>query len=324
MVEKIVHPPQKSEATDYSNLEVHDQQGGRYTANYGENWVRGFDASGRLGWTCGRKPAAASPLHIEADLEGPGYLCRSPDGSILVSCFGNHRIYRVVVERQKAEILIDGDACGLKDTGYAVVDPKGQIWVNEVTGCRIWQFDQDGNPVRRLGDGSPGFQADAVPADQARFNWIYDIRVGPDGNLYILDSKNFSLRMLSIEDQVVSCIAGTGSPGYSGDNGDAKYATFGSNPAAMFDGPWAMSLDEEGNVFVADTQNHVVRMIERGTNLINTIAGCHSCQPEQPNPPSLTDPLDLNLPKICGMSYADGRLYLPDYGGELVVLRKSY
>ena len=78
----------------------------------------------------------------------------------------------------------------------------------------------------------------------ARFNWIYDLRRGPEGNIYILDSKNYAVRKIDIDKETVELIAGTGKPGYTGDGGDAKDATFGGNKESYFDGPWSLSLDE--------------------------------------------------------------------------------
>ena len=61
----------------------------------------------------------------------------------------------------------------------------------------------------------------------------------------------------------VRTVAGTGKPGYEGDGGDPRLATFGSNPSARFDGPISLSLDKEGNILVGDRFSRVVRMIER-------------------------------------------------------------
>lgn len=72
-----------------------------------------------------------------------------------------------------------------------------------------------------------------------------------------------------------------------------------------------MSLDEEGNVYVGDTQNHVVRMVEKKTSLLSTIAGNPKIKLHARNDPQETDPLKLNLPKISSMDYFDGCLFIP-------------
>jgi hypothetical protein len=118
-------------------------------------------------------------------------------------------------------------------------------------------------------------------------------------------------------------VAGTGKPGPAEDGIPALAAAFGSDPGARFDGPFSLSLDEAGNVFIGDTYNHVVRMLDRATGTISTIAGKVAAEPRVRNDPAETDPLKLNLPKICSMDYYDGCLFIPDWSDDLMVLEKE-
>jgi hypothetical protein len=306
----------------FSDPVYHDGRGMRYCVSWDDNWVSCLDSNDQLRWTCGPRPVPNSPVHIDADLLRPAFVSFQPDGAILASCFGNRRFFRIVPEILTAEVLIDGDAHGLKDTGYGVVDHDGNIWVNEITGCRIWQFDPDGKPLLVLGDGHPGFQTEDVPFDEVRFRWVYDIQCGPDGNIYVVDSKNYAIRMIDLKNRVVTRIAGTGRPGYTGDGGDALRATFGSNPDEKYDGPWAMALDEDGNIFIGDAQNHVVRMVERSSNRIATIAGRPHRQPGDRNNPLTTDPMLVNFHRIAGMHYFEDRLLIVQEVGDYVVLKR--
>jgi hypothetical protein len=219
-------------------------------------------------------------------------------------------------------LFLDTGAVGLKDIGNCVYDPRGSLWVHEIGGCRVWQFDLSGQPMQILGNGRPGFQKGMVPFAAAQFNWVYDLRLGPDGGVYVLDSKNFALRRINVQLGTVSTVVGTGEPGYSGDGGPALEATLGSDPSARFDGPYSLSLDDEGNIFIGDTYNHVVRMVHRATGCISTIAGKHRAEPGKRNDPLETDPLQLNLPKICSMDYYGGCLFVPDWSDDLIVLEK--
>ena len=173
---------------------------------------------------------------------------------------------------------------------------RGSIWVNEVTGCRVWRFDQDGKVLSVLGNGEPGFQISSATFEEVRFSWIYDLRRGPDDRLYVLDSRNFALRVIDVERGRVETIAGTGNPGYAGDGGNAREATVGGDPTAKFDGPISLSLDEAGNAYIGDRHNYVVRMIERASGTITTIAGRPAADDDLPNDPHESDPLRLNLP----------------------------
>jgi streptogramin lyase len=167
-----------------------------------------------------------------------------PDETLVVSNFGDARLYRIDVGRKKAELFADGSRIGMKDVGNCVVDNEGLVWVNEVKGCKIWRFDSTGKPVLTLGNGTPSFQSDTVDFGEVKFSWIYDIRRGPDGNIYVLDSKNFAVRSIDLKRCVVNTLAGTGKAGYEGNGGNAQNATFGSDPEARFDGPISLSLDE--------------------------------------------------------------------------------
>jgi hypothetical protein len=241
------------------------------------------------------------------------------------SNFRDSRFYQIDPIRKTARLFIDGPSLGMSRAGNCVVD-EGCVWVSEVDGCRIWRFDATGKPMLKLGNGEAGFQSDIADFDEVRFSWIYDMRRGPDGNIYVLDSRNFAVRMIDLRLNRVRTVAGTGKPGYDGDGGDARLATFRSSPAACFDGPISLSLDEEGNIFVGDKFNRVVRMIERAHNAITTIAGHTTSTSDKANAPEERDPLAVRPPKISSMEYFDGRLLVPtdlsENSGDLVVLTK--
>ena len=281
----------------------------------------------RLLWTAAPRPVLEGVPNITVGLDFPIYADMLPDETLVVSNFGNAQLYRIDPERLTARLLVDGRKIGLVDMGNCAVDDEGSIWVNEVRGCRVWRFDQTGRPLETLGDGVAGFQAEAVSFDTARFNWVYDLRPGPRGTVYVLDGKNFALRVLDPGSRSVRLLAGTGAPGYSGDGADARNATFGSDPEARFDGPISLSLDEAGNAFVGDRFNHVVREIERDSGIISTIAGRPDAVAEAENDPTDRDPLRLNLPMISSMDYHGGRLFVPTDlagdSGDLAVLSRG-
>jgi sugar lactone lactonase YvrE len=88
------------------------------------------------------------------------------------------------------------------------------------------------------------------------------------GNLYIADSQNNAIRMILRSNGWITTIAGLGpeKPGYSGDNGPAT--------AAKLDSPQGVAIDSDGNIYISDNGNHVIRKITGG--IISTIAGTGS------------------------------------------------
>jgi DNA-binding beta-propeller fold protein YncE len=328
IVERIVHfGPEDLVKDGLSHFGFHDRVGNHYAVFHQKHFLGLIGEDGRLEWTVAARRVFDRTPNIVAELNYPMYIDNLADGTLVVSNFGDARLYRIDIERKKAELFVDGSKIGMKDVGNCVVDNEGFVWVNEVTGCKVWKFDSSGKPVLTLGDGAMGFQSAEVGFGEVRFSWIYDIRRGPDGNIYVLDSRNFAVRMIDLKRSVVTRLAGTGRAGYEGDGGNALNATFGSSPAERFDGPISLSLDEEGNIFVGDRQNHVVRMIDRKSGIINTIAGNHNYIEGVSNNPEEKDPFRLNLPEISSMDYYSGRLFVPTdltpEAGNLAVLVRS-
>ena len=225
-VERIVHfAPGDLVINGFVHFGFHDRSGRQYVIEHQRHFLGRVGDDGRLEWTAAAQPVLAGVPNVTAALEFPMYIDTLPDGSLLVSNFGIARLYRIDTRTMAAELLVDGHALGLVDMGNCVVDREGCVWVNEVTGCRVWRFDGEGRVVGVLGSGQPGFRPEATSFEDARFSWIYDLRRGPDERLYVLDSRNFALRAIDVGQRLVITLAGTGRAGYSGDGGDAREAT---------------------------------------------------------------------------------------------------
>lgn len=306
----------------YCAFGFHGKTGTQYLLQWNEHWLGCLTPENEFTWTAGAVDKGLSKNHIPFAMKHPHYITEIPDGSLLLSSNGTNEIFKLWSDRNTVELFTDTGRVGLKDVGNCVYDGQGGLWVHEIEGCRVWKFNLSGEPVLTLGNGQPGFQAGTVPFEVAQFNWIYDLRLGPDGNIYVLDSKNFSVRRIDVRQNIVTTIVGIGKPGYLGDGGPALEATLGSQPGEYFDGPLSLSIDEEGNIFIGDTCNHVVRMVDHFAQRISTIAGKHQVQPGMRNDPQETDPLSLNLPKICSIDYYAGCLFVPDWSDDLIILEK--
>lgn len=307
----------------FSFFGFHDKYGNHYVLMREQHWLGHLLSNDTFAWTAGAVNKNLCNNHIYFDLKNPHFITDSPDSHLLVTSHGNKSIYKIIPEKCSVELFIDTQKYGFKDVGNCVLDKNNNIWINEITGCKIWKFDSNGNPINTLGNGEAGFQQSPISIKKVRFNWIYDLRIGPDGNVYVLDSKNFAVRMIDIDNEIVHTLVGTGEPGYTGDGGDAKYAKLGGGSVDSFDGPYSLSLDEDGNIFIGDTYNHVVRMVEKSSNTISTIVGKNKIIKNKRNDPKEKDPLMLNLPVICSMNYYNKYLFVPEWDGDLIVLEKS-
>ncbi len=110
----------------------------------------------------------------------------------------------------------------------------------------------------RSGDGGPATSATLFDPT--------DVALDSAGNLYIADSDNNVVRKVTASTQVITTIAGTGTHGYTGDNGPATSAELGT--------PWGLALNGAGTVlYIADSDNNAIRRIDLTTGTITTFAG---------------------------------------------------
>jgi hypothetical protein len=276
----------------------HVHTGECYYLHYDKGCI-GLIENDRLAWTAGENDPGFAPVHYCIKLMTPKYISRAFHQDVLLIA-DSQSVYKMDIATHQFRQLIDKVKTGVVDMGNCVFDKNDHIWINDIRGCCVYHFDFDGSLIETLGKREAGFQSGIAAFDDVLFNWIYDLRLGADGNLYVLDSKNFAVRKINIPDKTVTTICGDGVGGYSGDGGDAKAASLGSCPDEFFDGPWSLSIDEKNNIFIGDTQNHAVRMIDGTTNIIMTILPNETCR-------------DLIFEKICSMDYANGTLYIPDW-----------
>jgi uncharacterized protein (TIGR03437 family) len=112
-----------------------------------------------------------------------------------------------------------------------------------------------------------GFAGDGGAATSAQLSSPDGLTFDSSGNLYIADSANQRIRKIS--SGTITTVAGNGTAGYSGDM--AKGVTGTATDAEMFS-PSGVTLDSSGNLYIADTGNHVIRMVT-SAGIISTIAG---------------------------------------------------
>jgi trimeric autotransporter adhesin len=118
------------------------------------------------------------------------------------------------------------------------------------------------------GTGSYGYSGDGGQATSAALYYPYGVAVDASGNIYIADTDNERIRMVTKSTGIISTVAGTGSSGSSGDGGQAS--------SAALRNPYGVALDASGNIYIADTYNHRIRMVTKSTGIISTVAGTGS------------------------------------------------
>jgi sugar lactone lactonase YvrE len=146
------------------------------------------------------------------------------------------------------------------------IGPDGDLYVTEVWNHRVWQLKLQTNQLRVVaGNGTQGYAGDGGPAAAAALNEPYEIRFDRRGNLYFVEMRNHLVRRVDAQTGIISTIAGTGEPGFSGDGGPATQAQLRL--------PHAIVIEPTGGLLIADIGNHRVRRVDLETGIIDTIVG---------------------------------------------------
>ncbi len=143
------------------------------------------------------------------------------------------------------------------------IDSNNNLYIADHRSNMVVKVGPDGVLHRVAGSGRRGYGGDGGPAAHALLDQPYDIAVDKTGRLYLADFQNHRIRTVDREG-IISTLAGTGTPGYSGDGGPAA--------KAQLRGPLGVTVDNEGRVIIADSHNHVVRRINSDGTIV-TIAG---------------------------------------------------
>jgi streptogramin lyase len=152
------------------------------------------------------------------------------------------------------------------DNPFGVIrGPDGNLWFCEYSGQRVRRINPDGIIQTVVGNGQQGFSGDGGDALQATLNMPHEIRFDTEGNLYIVDMQNHAVRKVDARTKRISTIAGTGQPGYTGDGGPANFAQLKQ--------PHSIQFGPDGDLYICDIGNHVIRRIDHKTQRISTYAG---------------------------------------------------
>jgi len=154
----------------------------------------------------------------------------------------------------------------LNKPGGAAVDFEGSLYINDIANNVIRRVDGLGIITTYAGSGDYGYDGDDSMAINASFAEIYGICIDKrTSNLYIADYFNHCIRMIDYKTGRIRRIVGTGECGYSGDGG--------APIKARLNRPVAIASDIHGNLFIAESGNHCVRMIPANTDKIFTLVG---------------------------------------------------
>jgi trimeric autotransporter adhesin len=123
----------------------------------------------------------------------------------------------------------------------------------------------DGIITTLAGDGIEGYKGDGGQATSAGLFNPFGVASDASGNVYIADTYNHRIRLVTKSTGIITTVAGDGTQGYEGDGGQAT--------SARLSLPFAVAVDASGNIYIADYFNHRIRLVTKSTGIITTVAG---------------------------------------------------
>jgi sugar lactone lactonase YvrE len=208
-----------------------------------------------------------------ASLDLPSGVAVDSAGNLYISDSNNNRIRKVTAAGIISTIAGNGTA-GYNGEGAAVntqmnfpvgvaLDTAGNLYIADPENRRLRKLTPAGIISTLAGDGTAGFGGDGASATSAVLAFPLGVALDSSGNVFIADYDNNRVRKVT-PFGLITTVAGTGSPGFSGDEGPAI--------AAKLFKPYGLAVDSGGNLFIADSYNQRVRKVSPA-GVISTFAG---------------------------------------------------
>jgi hypothetical protein len=154
-------------------------------------------------------------------------------------------------------------AATLDSPAGLALDSRGDLFIADTEDNAVREITPDGTIHLIAGNGTGGYRGDGGPATRAELDLPQAVAVDGLGDVFIADTGNNVIREVNQRGDITT-YAGTGTAGYRGDDGRARFAELSS--------PTGVTVDAFGNLYIADAGNNVIRRVST-SDQITTVAG---------------------------------------------------
>jgi len=243
-----------------------DGSGDLYIADPGTERVRQVAPAGTMTTVAGTGvalPGGEGTLATATTLMNPMGVALDRFGNLLIAETGAHRIRQISTGGRISTIVGTGVAgvgpellpptqTQLRGPRGLCLDRAGNLYVVDTANHRVLLVPSGGVVATAAGNGAPGSAGDGGVARLAQLNQPSACAADSFGNLYIADTWNHRIRKVDATG-IIETVAGVGVAGYGGDEGPAT--------AALINAPGGVAADDNGNIYISDTGNNLVRQV---------------------------------------------------------------
>jgi len=224
-------------------------------------------------------------LETVKELEWPAGITIDPSGFLFFDDHTAHTIYRLAFRDHSLEIVAGTGRKGFKGDGGTAKeaefrfpdgiarDETGDLFIADYGNCRIQRIDgRTGIITTVAGTEEDGSTCDQQPDGWQPLDEPTDVGMDRTGYIYFVQPWRQRVQRVEVSTGSKTTVAGNGESGFSGDGGPAT--------GARLHCPWGIAVDKQGNIYISDSQNNRVRVVDVRTGKISTVAGKGPVSPD--------------------------------------------
>jgi streptogramin lyase len=263
--------------------------------------------SGKKGYSGDGGPALQAAFNL------PHEIRFDKNGDLFIVDMANHAVRKVDLKSGVITTFAGGGGAGYGGDGGAAAqaklrnphsiqfDPAGDLFICDIGNHVVRKVAMKTGVISTFaGTGKAGPTPDGAPIAGTPLNGPRSIDFDAEGNLWLATREGNQVFKFDLKAGMILHVAGTGKKGFTGHGGPAK--------AATLSGPKGIAVAPNGNVYLADTESHSVRMIDLKKGTLELIAGTGT-----PGDGPDGDPLKCKLARLHGIFVdKDGAIFIGD------------